>query len=426
MLKKSVDQDLSSCAKYHFNQVLFCFFFHHLLLFFLASPLTKRVNKRRFLLEHNFHDVKDHQATHSKNMPDILDDRYQLAERLGEGGMAEVYRAEDIRLGRPVAVKILRQQYSNETNLLRRFINEARSIAGFSHPNVVSVYDVGRDKRYYYIVMEYVPGEDLRQRLEREERLSVDQALDIVQQMAQGIGYAHQRGLVHRDIKPGNILITEKGHVKVADFGIAKALASAGLTEPGVVWGTTAYLSPEQVRGEQATTESDVYAMGIVLYEILSGLPPFQGEDRVAIALKHLHDDPPPFDDDFKIPHGVAYLVQKALAKDPAKRFQDADEMAEALADYMRAGDLVPTAGPSDGNNLPSNRPRTRHANKNRLTPRLPQGNLNRKDPSAPTPQQVPEQESGMDWITLLLGILALISVLGLYPLFQYIFNFTP
>lgn len=359
-------------------------------------------------------------------MPDILDDRYQLAERLGEGGMAEVYRAEDIRLGRPVAVKILRQQYSSETNLLRRFINEARSIAGFSHPNIVSVYDVGRDKRYYYIVMEYVPGEDLRQRLEREERLSVDQALDIVQQMAQGIGYAHQRGLVHRDIKPGNIMITKKGHVKVADFGIAKALASAGLTEPGVVWGTTAYLSPEQVRGEQATTESDVYAMGIVLYEILSGFPPFQGEDRVAIALKHLHDDPPPFNEDLKIPHGVTYLVQKALAKDPAKRFQDADEMAEALADYMRAGDLTPTEAPPHANNPPPNRPRTRRANPNRLTPRLSEGHLNTKDPSAPRPQPVPEQESRMDWITLLLGILALISVLGLYPLFQYIFNALP
>ena len=359
-------------------------------------------------------------------MPDILDDRYQLAERLGEGGMAEVYRAEDLRLGRPVAVKILRQQYSNEQNLLRRFINEARSIAGFSHPNVVSVYDVGRDERYYYIVMEYVSGEDLRQRLERDQRLSVDEALDIVQQMARGIGYAHQRGLVHRDIKPGNILITKKGHVKVADFGIAKALASAGLTEPGVVWGTTAYLSPEQVRGEQATTESDVYAIGIVLYEILSGLPPFQGEDRVAIALKHLHDDPPPFSEELKIPHGVTYLVQKALAKDPAKRFQHADEMAEALTDYMRAGDLTPTSAPFHADNQSPDRPRTRRANQNRLTPRLYQDKLNTKDPSAPRPQQAPQQEGSMDWITLLLGILALISVLGLYPLFQYILNLQP
>ena len=396
-------------------------FLDHLLSFFLESLFTKRANESRFLFDHNLMLNQKQQGHQLKKMPapDILDDRYKLAQPLGEGGMAEVFRAEDLRLGREVAVKILRNQYANETNLLRRFINEARSIAGFSHPNLVSVYDVGRDKQRYYIVMEYVPGEDLRQTLEREGRLSVDQALNIVQQMAQGIGYAHQRGLVHRDIKPGNILITPNGKVKVADFGIAKALASAGLTEPGVVWGTTAYLSPEQVRGEQATPASDVYAMGIVLYEILSGLPPFQGEDRVAIALKHLHDEPPPFSEDLKIPRGVTYLVQKALAKDPLQRFPNADKMAETLTEYMRAENL--TSAPMPSYSQPLNDPPQRMPDQKGLpTPRLP--NLEGKEPSAPKEKE----EAGVDWITLLLGILALISVLGLYPLFQYIFSSLP
>lgn len=260
-----------------------------------------------------------------------LDDRYQLSNRLGEGGMAEVYLADDLRLGRQVAVKILRPQYASEKNLLERFLNEARSIAGFNHPNLVAVYDVGRDQRDYYIVMEYVPGEDLRKILERAKNLPVHRALEVAQQMSQGIGYAHRRGLVHRDVKPGNILITPDWRVKVADFGIAKALASAGLTEPGVVWGTTSYLSPEQIRGEQATFASDVYAIGIVLYEIISGVPPFQGEDRVAIALQHLDKEPPPFDKKLKVPEPVEALVHRALAKDPSIRYKNATEMARAI-----------------------------------------------------------------------------------------------
>jgi serine/threonine-protein kinase len=271
-------------------------------------------------------------------MPEMLDDRYKLYERLGEGGMAEVFRAEDLRLGREVAVKALRPQYASEKNFLDRFIDEARSMAGFSHRNVVNVYDVGKDGNRYYIVMEYVPGEDLRKMLERTGRLPVKTALEVARQMAQGIGYAHRKGLVHRDVKPGNILITPEGDVKVADFGIAKALASVGLTEPGVVWGTTAYLSPEQVRGDHATPASDVNGIGIVLYEMLAGRPPFRGEDRVAIALKHLHEEPPPLPDDVQLPRGVLQLLAKALTKEPNGRFESADEMAQSLSRYQRVG----------------------------------------------------------------------------------------
>lgn len=368
----------------------------------------------------------------------MLDDRYKLYERLGEGGMAEVHRAEDLRLGREVAVKILRPQYAGEKSFLDRFINEARSMAGFSHPNVVNVYDVGRDSQRYYIVMEYVPGEDLRQMLERAGSLQAKQALDIARQMAQGIGYAHRKGLVHRDIKPGNILITPSGEVKVADFGIAKAMASVGLTEPGVVWGTTAYLSPEQVRGETATPASDVYAMGIVLYEMLAGHPPFQGEDRVAIALKHLHDAPPPFEADVQVPRGVVFLVQKALSKEPKERFANAEEMARSLGEYLRAGTEATTARPIVP--PPSSSERTRVTPVPEPTPEPPtriatssprNGGESRAPRPAPRREPPPPTSTprtvvparGTDWIAVALFLLALLAVGGLIPLYTRVFE---
>lgn len=366
----------------------------------------------------------------------MLDDRYKLYERLGEGGMAEVHRAEDLRLGREVAVKILRPQYAGEKSFLDRFINEARSMAGFSHPNVVNVYDVGRDSQRYYIVMEYVPGEDLRQLLERSGSLPAKQALDIARQMAQGIGYAHRKGLVHRDIKPGNILITPAGEVKVADFGIAKAMASVGLTEPGVVWGTTAYLSPEQVRGETATPASDVYAMGVVLYEMLAGQPPFQGEDRVAIALKHLHDPPPPFDTNVQVPRGVVFLVQKALSKEPKERFANAEEMARSLGEYLRAGAeattsrpiVSPTASSQPTRVTPTPEPTPEPPT--RVATPAPRNGTERRSPRRETPTASPAPTPrtavparGTDWIAVALALLALLALGGLIPLYMRVFE---
>jgi serine/threonine protein kinase len=365
-----------------------------------------------------------------------LDDRYKLYEQIGAGGMAEVYRAEDLRLGRTVAIKILRAQFATDPNTLRRFLDEARSLAGFSHPNVVNVYDVGKQSERYYIVMEYVPGEDLRHKVENEKRVPMRQALDIARQVAQGIGSAHRKGLVHRDLKPGNILIAPTGEVKVADFGIARIMATTGYTEPGIVWGTTAYLSPEQVRGEQATPTSDVYALGVVLYEMLAGEPPFQGEDRVAVALKHLHDPPPPFDESLNLPRGVVFLVQKALAKNPADRFANADEMARALGEYARTGDTGPrpvvTTAPvpavsgttrinpqfsppqrqrpapprADGDSMLTRPPTTTIERGTRQLPRTPAPPRASAVPAAPP-----------DALTALLFILAFAAVAGLIPL---------
>ncbi|MBA3531002.1 MAG: protein kinase [Ardenticatenales bacterium] len=373
-------------------------------------------------------------------MTEKLDERYQLYERLGEGGMAEVFRAEDLRLGREVAVKVLRPQYANEKSFLDRFINEARSMAGFSHPNVVNVYDVGRDGQRYYIVMEYVPGEDLRRTLERNGSLPMKQAIDIARQMAQGIGYAHRKGLVHRDIKPGNILITPTGEVKVADFGIAKAMASVGFTEPGIVWGTTAYLSPEQVRGEVATAASDVYAMGVVLYEVLTGYPPFQGEDRVAIALKHLNETPPPFPDTLQLPRGVEFLVRKALSKSPAERFANADEMARSLGEYLRAGADATVSRPIVPPSSPTILPKAREPEPRREpAPRVPlpaptqaeeaAGRLRAQRTERPTGMAPHTRttsvsaQPGIDWVAVLLALLAALSLLGLIPLYLQVFS---
>jgi serine/threonine protein kinase len=373
-----------------------------------------------------------------------LDDRYKLYESIGAGGMAEVYRAEDLRLGRTVAIKILRAQFATDPKTLRRFLDEARSLAGFSHPNVVNVYDVGKQAERYYIVMEFVPGEDLRRKVETETRIPMRQALDIARQVAQGIGSAHRKGLVHRDLKPGNILISPTGEVKVADFGIARIMATTGYTEPGIVWGTTAYLSPEQVRGDQATPASDVYALGVVLYEMLAGEPPFQGEDRVAVALKHLHDAPPPFDDSLNLPRGVVFLVQKALAKNPADRFANADEMARALGEYSRTGETGPrpivsatTPPPTSGTTRinPQFSPPPRTGNIPTGTATNLRGESRTRPPTdtiertRQTPRSVaPPRASALpatqpDALTALLFCLAFVAVVGLIPICYAVFQ---
>lgn len=371
----------------------------------------------------------------------LLNDRYQLTERLGEGGMAEVYRGQDLRLSRDVAVKVLRPQYAGDQNFLQRFLGEARSLAGFSHPNIVNVYDVGKDGLRYYIVMEYVPGQDLRRILQQRGRLPVKETLSIARQIALGVGYAHRKNLIHRDIKPGNVLITPSGDAKVADFGIAKALSSANLTEPGVVWGTTAYLAPEQIRGEPASPASDVYSIGVVLYEMLTGRVPFLGDDRVAIALQHLHDTPTPVTElNARVPRGVEFLVKKALAKDPAERYANADEIARALGEYLRGGaettvhrDALPATPPPAPvatypapepmmNRRPATAPSPSAAPVRRMVPaRRPTSAEGRLQASAPLVVSAPD--AGFDWVTLALAIIAVALVLGLIPLYLAVYT---
>ncbi len=223
---------------------------------------------------------------------DVLGNRYEILEHVGSGGMADVYKAHDIVLDRIVAVKILHSQLASDEDFLRKFQQEARGAAGLSHPNIVSIYDVGEENDRHYIVMEYIAGETLKNLIQREGALPVDVSLRIAREIACALVHAHAHNLVHCDIKPHNILVTADGRVKVADFGIARAISSTTMTYDGNVVGSVHYFSPEQAKGTKITPKSDIYSLGIVLYEMLTGRLPFNGETSVSVALKHLREEP--------------------------------------------------------------------------------------------------------------------------------------
>lgn len=262
----------------------------------------------------------------------VLVERFELAEILGSGGMATVYRGWDREAGRPCAVKVLGDPLSRDEEFRRRFRREAEAARGLVHPGIVTVYGYGEAGGHHYIAMEYVAGGTLRDLLGRAGRLPEAEALRVAAEVADALAYAHRRGVVHRDIKPHNILLTQDGHVKVADFGIARTLDGTYLTQAGTVMGSAHYLSPEQARGDQAGPGSDLYALGVVLYEMLAGKVPFDGEAPVAIALKHLHEAPP---DLGRVRPGLSRetltLVGRLLGKAPAERYASADALAADL-----------------------------------------------------------------------------------------------
>jgi eukaryotic-like serine/threonine-protein kinase len=269
----------------------------------------------------------------------VLNDRYRVSSLLGEGGMALVYEAEDLLLGRRVAVKILREQYASDRSFLARFQREARAAASLSHPNIVAVYDVGSDAGTQYIVMELVTGRTLKEMIDEQAPLAAARIVDLGRQICDALEYAHQYGIVHRDVKPHNILVTRDGRAKIADFGIAVALGGSSLTEPGYVVGSAQYVSPEQASGEPATSCSDVYSTGIVLYEMATGRLPFDGDSSVVVALKHLQEPPvPPRRLNPRIPESLQRVILTAMAKDPDDRFSSGAEMGEALMSTARAG----------------------------------------------------------------------------------------
>ncbi|MBG0827041.1 Stk1 family PASTA domain-containing Ser/Thr kinase [Planomonospora sp. ID67723] len=279
--------------------------------------------------------------------PRRLGDRYELDGVVGRGGMAEVYRARDIRLDRVVAIKTLRADLARDHTFQARFRREAQSAASLNHPSIVAVYDTGEDTSegapVPYIVMEYVDGSTLRDLLRADRRLLPERAAELVDGILRALDYSHRGGIVHRDIKPANIMITRNGDVKVMDFGIARAMAdsAATMTQTAQVIGTAQYLSPEQARGERVDARSDIYSTGCVLYELLTGQPPFTGDSPVAIAYQHVREDPiPPSQIDPEIPKWADAIVLKSMAKDPAHRYQNAGEMR---ADIQRAMSGMPT-----------------------------------------------------------------------------------
>lgn len=261
----------------------------------------------------------------------VLEERYELLEHIGGGGMADVYKAHDTVLDRMVAVKILHAQLAGDEDFLEKFRLEAKGAARLSHPNIVGIYDVGQDAERHYIVMEYIAGETLKKKIQREGKLSVEESLRIAKEIARALREAHANNLVHCDIKPHNILVTPDGRVKVADFGIARAVTSSTMTYNGNVIGSVHYFSPEQAKGTKITPKSDVYSLGVVLYEMLTGELPFTGETTVSIALKHLQEEPRPIcQHDRTLPPMVEAIVQKAMAKDPLDR-PSSDELIEDI-----------------------------------------------------------------------------------------------
>lgn len=265
-----------------------------------------------------------------------LGGRYELTDRIAIGGMGEVWKARDTVLGRIIAIKILKEEYTGDPNFLRRFRAEAQHTALLNHPGVANVFDYGEEEGSGYLVMELVPGDPLSAILDREKVLSPDRTLSIIAQTARALSAAHAQGLVHRDVKPGNLLIDAKNRVKVTDFGIARLADQVPLTATGQVMGTAQYLAPEQATGQQATGASDIYSLGIIGYECLAGHRPFTGESQIAIALAQVNDDPPLLPD--SIPEPVRALIMSMLSKEPEDRPADADKLATA-AEALRRQD---------------------------------------------------------------------------------------
>ena len=261
-----------------------------------------------------------------------ISDRYQIIKSIGEGGMANVYLAYDTILDRNVAVKVLRGDLATDEKFVRRFQREALSASSLSNPNIVEVYDVGEDNGEYYIVMEYVEGKHLKNLLKKRGKLTVPEVIDIVLQITNGLSVAHDSYIIHRDIKPQNILILDNGLVKITDFGIAVAMNATQLTQTNSVMGSVHYLPPEQASGKGATLQSDIYSIGILMYELLTGKLPFKGDNAVEIALKHLKEPMPSIRDEMpEIPQSVENVILKATAKNPKNRYADAREMHEDL-----------------------------------------------------------------------------------------------
>jgi len=263
----------------------------------------------------------------------ILANRYEILEQLGGGGMAIVYKGRDTLLNRLVTIKVLRPEYTTDAEFVDRFRREARAVASLSHPNIVSIYDVGQEESIQFLVMEYVDGENLKTVIKRLGLLPAGRAAAIAIQIAEALDHAHENNIVHRDVKPHNILITRLGRAKLTDFGIAMEAQTGTVANSGTVMGSVHYLSPEQARGEVAGPKSDIYSLGVVLYEMLSGTVPFKAETPVGVALKHIQESPLPVTAvNTAVPPGLAAVTARAMQKDPARRYARAGDMARELA----------------------------------------------------------------------------------------------
>ncbi len=364
----------------------------------------------------------------------VLNGRYKLLERVGSGGMAAVYKSEDLVLGRIVAIKLLHLSLTDDAEFLKRFQKEAHAAANLSHPNIVTVHDIGQDGDRYYIVMEFVEGATLKQIIRRqaaEERLlPIDRSLDLMMQMCSGIGYAHRSGLVHCDVKPHNILVSQDDHVKVADFGIARAMTETTLTHQDQVWGTPQYFSPEQAAGRHPTPASDVYSLGVILFEMLTNQLPFEAENHAAMALQHIQAVPPSIAlYNPAAPKQLDQIVQKVLSKEPAQRYRTAGQFGRILQSYRlnnrhtMTGVATAAVIANSAESIAVPPPTQDEA----PTVDYQQPAVQSTTTTAnPQPASLPETGASSvddpDWIAILLGIVAFIALIGLIPLWYAVY----
>ena len=318
----------------------------------------------------------------------LLNGRYQLEDFISKGGMAMVYRARDLMLERDVAIKVLREDYSRDTAFRERFRQEAKAAANLSHGNIVTIYDFGYDEEHLYIVMEFVPGEDLYSLIKRKGKYSLEEGIPLVIQACKGLGYAHRAGLVHCDIKPHNFIVTADGRVKITDFGIARALASINPKEEAdVVWGSPQYFAPEMAAGNAPTLASDVYSMGVIMYYMFTGRLPFEGTNSSELSRMHQSDTPtPPIQLDASIPQKLNDVILKVLSKEPSARYRTADQLGRVL---INLGDSL---------------------------------SLTIEDSQEIIPSQTEEDSEHIDWLAVGLGLLAVLAVGGLLPFSMWVY----
>ena len=364
--------------------------------------------------------------------PIILANRYQLGEILGSGGMAVVYRARDLNLERNVALKILRKDFTSDPGLRESFHQEAKAAANLTHPNIVTVHDFGFDSGRMFIVMEYVPGDHLKNILFNQGTYQISVALELMIQACAGVGYAHRTGVVHCDIKPHNLLITPDRELKVADFGIARALASITPDEKSeVIWGSPQYFSPEQAAGKSPSPASDVYSLGVVLYEMLTNQLPFKGDSPKELARLHRQVLPPsPRQHNPSISAKLERIIQKSLAKEPNNRYRNANQLGEVINEYIGAENKTHRPGKQinagDDALISAVPVATTPPPKPFEDPKMVKAAPGYY-PAAPVEQAVPvakvtDDPLDLDWMTIALGLLALVAVGGLIPLFLWVY----
>src|SRR3954454_12565359 len=345
----------------------------------------------------------------------VYSDRYELKRHIARGGMAEVYLAHDRWLDRPVALKVLFPELSTDRAFVERFRREAQAAANLTHPNIVSVYDWGEEENTYFIVMEYIDGRPLSTVLRNEGTLLPDRAAGICAEVAGALGFAHRNGVIHRDVKPGNVLITNDGMVKVTDFGIARAAnAEENLTQTGAVMGTATYFSPEQAQGTTVDPRSDIYSLGVVLYELVGGKPPFTGDNPVAIAYKHVREEPPtPRERNNAIPVTFEAIILQAMAKQADDRYGSAEELRADLLRFRQGRGVMarPPVIADPTRAVPATRVRTRYADDGGGTVVLPAAAATTTTTAAPDEDRM-RRGNGV-FIALLVIMLVALGVLG-------------